>query len=73
MKFGLFFLNFINSTTVQEQSIVRMQEITEYVDKLNFEQILVYENHFSDNGVVGAPLTVSGFLLGLTEKIKLVH
>lgn len=46
MKFGLFFLNFINSTTVQEQSIVRMQEITEYVDKLNFEQILVYENHF---------------------------
>ncbi|WP_118987266.1 luciferase subunit beta [Photorhabdus sp. CRCIA-P01] len=70
MKFGLFFLNFINSKTVQEQSIVRMREITEYVDKLNFEQILVYENHFSGNGVVGAPLTVSSFLLGLTEKIK---
>ncbi|MQL47436.1 LLM class flavin-dependent oxidoreductase [Photorhabdus khanii] len=70
MKFGLFFLNFINSTMVQEQSIARMQEITEYVDKLNFEQILLYENHFSGNGIVGAPLTVSGFLLGLTEKIK---
>ncbi|NHB91001.1 alkanal monooxygenase [Photorhabdus cinerea] len=71
MKFGLFFLNFINSTTVQEQSIARMQEITEYVDKLNFEQVLVCENHFSENGIVGAPLTVSGFLLGLTEKIKI--
>nr|AFJ93057.1 luciferase beta subunit [Candidatus Photodesmus blepharus] len=71
MKFGLFFQNFLTENQSSEVVLDRMIEIATYVDELNFEQISVYENHFSPNGIVGAPLTVSGFLLGLTKKIKI--
>ncbi len=63
MKFGLFFLNLMNSKRSSDQVIEEMLDTAHYVDHLKFDTLAVYENHFSNNGVVGAPLTVAGFYL----------
>ncbi|EPE37469.1 lkanal monooxygenase beta chain luxB [Candidatus Photodesmus katoptron] len=71
MKFGLFFQNFLTKGQSSESILDNMMEIATHVDELNFKQISVYENHFSPNGIIGSPLTASGFLLGFTKKIKI--
>ncbi|NKC13055.1 MAG: LLM class flavin-dependent oxidoreductase [Gammaproteobacteria bacterium] len=70
MKFGLFFLNLLGQDESSEQILERMLDTAQYADQSHFDQFAVYENHFSTNGVVGAPITVAGYLLGLTERIK---
>ncbi|AUI88422.1 alkane 1-monooxygenase [Vibrio azureus] len=70
MKFGLFFLNFINSQRSSELVLEEMLDTVNYVDKLHFDTVAVAENHFNNHGAVGAPLTVAGFLLGMTQNIK---
>ncbi|CAH6794090.1 Alkanal monooxygenase beta chain [Vibrio chagasii] len=70
MKFGLFFLNFLNSKQSSDQVIEEMLDTAHYADQLSFDTVAVYENHFSNYGAVGAPLTVAGFLLGMTQNLK---
>lgn len=70
MKFGLFFLNFLHSGQSCTEIFDAMTDSVNYAEKGHFDRLFIYENHFSDHGIVGAPLTVASFLLGMTERIK---
>jgi len=73
MNFGLFFLNFQPENTSSETVLDNMANTVSLVDKdyYNFTTVLINEHHFSKNGIVGAPMTAAGFLLGLTERLHI--
>lgn len=73
MNFGLFFLNFQPENTSSETVLDNMINTVSLVDKdyKNFTTVLVNEHHFTKNGIVGAPMTAAGFLLGLTERLHI--
>ncbi|MBD1569705.1 alkanal monooxygenase [Aliivibrio sp. S10_S31] len=73
MKFGLFFLNFQKDGTTSEETLDNMVKTVTLIDstKYHFNTAFVNEHHFSKNGIVGAPITAAGFLLGLTNKLHI--
>lgn len=73
MKFGLFFLNFQKDGITSEETLDNMVKTVTLIDstKYHFNTAFVNEHHFSKNGIVGAPITAAGFLLGLTNKLHI--
>ena len=73
MKFGLFFLNFQSNGSTSEETLVNMINTIALVDSYDyhFDTVFINEHHFSLNGIVGAPITAAGFLLGLTNKLHI--
>ncbi|WP_122032578.1 alkanal monooxygenase [Aliivibrio sp. EL58] len=73
MKFGLFFLNFQVDGSTSEETLDNMINTVTLIDseKYHFDTVFVHEHHFSKNGIIGAPITAAGFLLGLTDKLHI--
>ncbi|AZN36198.1 luciferase subunit beta [Iodobacter ciconiae] len=73
MKFGLFFLNFQNDDSTSEDILDNMVNTVSLIDskEYHFDTVFVNEHHFSKNGIVGAPITAAGFLLGMTNKLHI--
>ncbi|KAB2825774.1 alkanal monooxygenase [Aliivibrio finisterrensis] len=73
MKFGLFFLNFQNNNATSEDVLDNMVNTVSFIDskKYHFDTVFVNEHHFSTNGIVGAPITAAGFLLGMTTQLQI--
>ncbi len=73
MKFGLFFLNFQVDGSTSEETLDNMINTVTLIDseEYHFDIVFVHEHHFSKNGIIGAPITAAGFLLGLTDKLHI--
>ncbi len=73
MNFGLFFLNFQAKNASSETVLNNMINTVSFIERegYHFSRVFVNEHHFSKNGIVGAPMTVASFLLGLTDKLHI--
>ncbi|ACA87898.1 luciferase subunit beta [Shewanella woodyi] len=73
MKFGLFFLNIQVDESSAEETLDNMVKTVTLIDsdEYYFDKVLINEHHFSKNGIIGAPITAAGFLLGLTNKLHI--
>nr|ACS35648.1 beta subunit luciferase [Aliivibrio fischeri]ACS35650.1 beta subunit luciferase [Aliivibrio fischeri] len=73
MNFGLFFLNFQKNGMTSEETLNCMVDTVTLIDfdDYHFDSAFVCEHHFSPNGIVGAPITAAGFLLGLTNRLRI--
>ena len=70
MQFGLFLSNAIFEGVDDAAALQLSVDSAQLAASLGYDRLWVAEHHFIDAGVCSSALTLAGFLLGLTQRIR---
>ena len=70
MQFGLFLNNGVFDGVDDAAALQLSVDSARLAESLGYDRLWVTEHHFIDFGVCSSALTLAGFLLGLTQRIR---
>ncbi|MYA19834.1 MAG: LLM class flavin-dependent oxidoreductase, partial [Chloroflexi bacterium] len=70
MQFGLFLNNGIFEGVDDARALALTVETAELAEELGYDELWVTEHHFIEYGVCSSAITLAGFLLGRTSRIR---
>lgn len=70
MQFGLFLTNGVFDGIDDAAALQLSIDSAKLAESLDYDHLWVAEHHFIDAGVCSSALTLAGFLLGLTQRIR---
>ena len=70
MQFGLFLNNGIFEGVDDARALALTVETAELAEELGYDELWVTEHHFIEYGICSSAITLAGFLLGRTSRIR---
>lgn len=70
MQFGLFLNNGIFENVDDQRALALTVETAQLAEDLGYDELWLTEHHFIDYGVCPSAITLAGFLLGRTNRIR---
>lgn len=70
MQIGLFLNNGVSEGVDDGAALQRSADSARLAEMLGYDEVWVTEHHFMDYGVCSSALTLAGFILGLTQRIR---